>query len=93
MAAGAQSTVIEALGGAHMNKERKCLTIVRLNARVQKYNLTAANYGLNCSKYYVIRYNMYMHQQQYVNSYRYSRVSWVQALAILNVPYWSCKLF
>ena len=29
------------------------LTIVRLNARVQKYNLTAANYGLNCSKYYV----------------------------------------
>ena len=35
------------------------LTIVRLNARVQKYNLTAANYGLNCSKYYVIRYNMY----------------------------------
>ena len=35
------------------------LTIVRLNTRVQKYNLTAANYGLNCSKYYVIRYNMY----------------------------------
>ncbi len=29
------------------------LTIVRLNAIVQKYNLTAANYG------YVIRYNMY----------------------------------
>ena len=29
------------------------------NTRVQKYNLTAANYGLNCSKYYVIRYNMY----------------------------------
>ena len=55
MAAGAQSTVMEALGGAHMNKGRKCLTIVRLNARVQKYNLTAANYGLNCSKYYVIR--------------------------------------
>ena len=24
MAAGAQSTVMEALGGAHMNKERKC---------------------------------------------------------------------
>ncbi len=59
MAAGAQNTVMEALGGAHMNKGRKCLTIVRLNARVQKYNLTAANYGLNCSKYYVIRYNMY----------------------------------
>ncbi len=35
------------------------LTIVRLNARVQKYNLTPANYGLKCSKYYVIRYNMY----------------------------------
>ncbi len=32
---------------------------MRLNTRVQKYNLTAANYGLNCSKYYVIKYNMY----------------------------------
>ncbi len=44
--------------GSHEQRE-EMLHVLTINARVQKYNLTAANYGLNCSKYYVIRYNMY----------------------------------